>query len=74
MKTLNINISRLSTTETVRHSGLIPNGPSGGIYTIHLLHTVPSDDVKAIDIHMSLEALVQLRQRIDAALSHMITH
>lgn len=68
MKTLNINVKKLSTNETVRYNGPADGG-GHGTYTIHLI--TPEG---AVDIHMSLEAIVQLKQRVDASFQHMITH
>lgn len=74
MKTLNINIVKLSSAETVRYNGPAENREHG-LYTIRLIqHSKSDSDVRAVDAHFSLEALVQLKVRIDAALQHMITH
>ena len=82
MHVLNVNIGRLSSKETVRYNG--PSKDQHGTYTMTLipritdLKTDPGtellDSGKLLQIHMSLEALLQLQQRINAALQHMISH
>lgn len=75
--TLNINKPKLSSNETVRYSGPIrklpdnDGGSTHGIYTLTLLSDVAENK---IEVHMSLEAAIQLKQRLDASLAHMITH
>jgi hypothetical protein len=71
MSILSINKPKLSTNETVRYSGPAVPGNTHGIYTVTILSDVTENK---IEIHMSLEATIQLKQRLDAALAHMITH
>ena len=78
MKVLNVNRTKLATAETVRYHGPDSRGEHG-VYSIQLFvgsmdESADSNSVRMVDIHLSLEALMQLRQRIDAALQHMITH
>jgi hypothetical protein len=70
MKTLNLNIERLSTVETVRYSGPKPGGH--GVYTINLMDRALPDH--QVQIHCTLEALIQLKTRIEASLEHLKTH
>lgn len=58
-------VTKLSRVETVRYC------PSehGDVYSINIL-----DNKQEINLIFSLEALIQLQQRINAALQHMITH
>lgn len=70
MTTLNVNISKLSSKETVRYSG--PQQGQHGVYTLNLFpDALPGHQLQ---IHMSLEALMQLKARIEASLQHMISH
>lgn len=69
---ININKEKLSTREIVRYNGPAENR-THGVYTITM--EIPSTHADCdIKINMSLEALIQLQQRINAALQHMITH
>jgi hypothetical protein len=70
MKTINLKIERLSTVETVRYSG--PTIQGHGVYTINLLNR----ELPEVHIQMdfTLEALLQLKARIEASLEHMKTH
>lgn len=71
MATLDINKTKLATSETVRYQG--PGlGQQHGVY--HLRLFTGGSEPNVVDIHLSLEALIQLKQRLDAALQHMITH
>jgi hypothetical protein len=74
MKVLNLNVNKLSSHETVRYNGPAENRDHG-LYTIRLIqHLNSPSDVHVVDAHFTLEALVQLKIRIEAALQHMITH
>lgn len=73
IKTLHLNIQKLCTHETVRYQGPAP-GQTHGVYTISLATRCDSTPEKLVELHMSLEAMMQLKMRIDAALGHMITH
>lgn len=82
MSTLNINKWRLTTEETVRFSGPFESPPptvedaqkimrpAHGVYTM----TIITEGKNKVQVHMTLEALIQLEQRIAAAKQHMITH
>jgi hypothetical protein len=74
MSVLNLNIDKLSSKETVRYNGPAENREHG-TYTIVLM---PDPSVMAgtnqVHIHMSLEALIQLKQRIEYAMSHMVSY
>lgn len=73
LKTLHLNIPKLCTHETVRYQGPAP-GQTHGVYTITIATRCDSTEERIVEMHMSLEALMQLRTRIDASLAHMITH
>lgn len=70
MKITHIKIEKLCTMETVRYSGRTPQGH--GTYTISLLDRETVDH--QIQIELSLEALIQLKIRVDASLEHLKTH
>lgn len=72
IKTLNINVTKLSKMETVRYNQP-GSGQLHGTYTLQL-STRDNDEAHVVQIHMSLEALMQLEERIKAARQHMITH
>lgn len=69
MGKLNINRTRLTTQETVRYNGPLHDGDHG---TYTAIFMTPAGN--QVQVHMSLEAMIQLKQRVDAALQHMITH
>lgn len=70
-KTRAIVIPKLSRVETVRHCPST-DGDTVGVYAINILdRTGPEQEITLI---FHLEALIQLQQRINAALQHMITH
>lgn len=71
MKTINLNLERLSTVETVRYSGPRPGGLHGSYTIILMCRSLPEHQVQ---LNLSLEALIQLKVRIDASLEHMKTH
>lgn len=73
IKTLNINVTKLSRMETVRYNQPDP-GQLHGTYTLQLSTREDDDQAHVVQIHMSLEALMQLEERIKAARQHMITH
>lgn len=76
MHILNINIGRLCSKETVRYNG--PNRNQHGTYTMILIpHESDATDPcinRQVHVHLSLEALIQLEERIKAAKQHMISH
>ena len=78
MSVLNINIEKLCSKEVVRYNGVADNREHG-TYTMVLMPQ-PGDleemkqPVNQVHIHMSLEALIQLKQRIEYALQHMISY
>lgn len=80
MHVLNINVGRLCSKETVRYNGPAKN--QHGTYTMILIpQSVYSGfegssdgDQRQVHVHMTLEALIQLEQRIAAAKQHMISH
>lgn len=73
IKTLNISITKLSRMETVRYTPPA-QGQAHGVYTIQLATRSDDVDTNIVQVHMSLEALMQLEERIKAARQHMITH
>lgn len=58
--------------ETVRYQSK-PGPGSSGTYIIHL-STRDNGEPHVIELNLSLEALMQLEERIKAARQHMITH
>lgn len=78
IKVLNVDIDKLTSKETVRYNGPAENR-CHGLYTLifftrHTPHGEVQEDTNAIHINLSLEALIQLKARVDASLQHMITH
>ena len=75
MSVLNVNIKKLCSKETIRYNGPAENREHG-TYTMILMPNWTKDELAEtqVHVHMSLEALIQLEQRIAAAKQHMISH
>jgi hypothetical protein len=65
-----LKIKKLSTVETVRYLGRTSQGEHG-IYVVSL---IDSESQTGIRLELTLEAMLQLKTRIDAAFEHMKTH
>lgn len=55
--------------ETVRYLG-----PSQAGHGVYLINFVDNQTTNSVKLEFTLEALIQLRIRIDAALEHLKTH
>jgi hypothetical protein len=65
-----LKIKKLSSVETVRYLGRTSTGEHG-IYVVSL---IDSESQTGIRLELTLEAMLQLKTRIDAAFEHMKTH
>ncbi len=65
-----LKIKKLSTVETVRYLGPTLQGEHG----IYIMNLMDSESKTSVRLELSLEAMVQLKARIDAAFEHMKTH
>lgn len=69
--TQTIVITKLSRVETVRFCPSTSDKIEG-VYSINILDRCSPE--QELNLVLSLQALIQLQQRINAALQHMITH
>jgi hypothetical protein len=65
-----LKIKKLSTVETVRYLGPTSLGEHG----VYLINLIDSDSQTTVKMEFSLEALSQLKTRIEAAFEHMKSH